>query len=176
VAAIDPELFRRTLDEEVRAAWHTLREANSGSHFYAFGVYTTDLVEHLGVCAATEEGLARVGGMRWSLCDSPLHPVGGVPLTRSAALRDAGPDPYADSAESRDAIALVYRAIVEVLRAVDDELGSREERERMVVSIWKGDQPNDERVAWARALNPASVAARFAEELAHPSGDAGRIG
>jgi hypothetical protein len=81
-------------------------------------------------------------------------------------LREAGPDPYDDSPEADAWIALVYDAAVEGLAGLDREgvFGSDLERSRLVLSIW-GDQSDEERVAFARSLNPPAVAARFAREL-----------
>ncbi len=43
--------------------------------------------------------------------------------------------------------------------------GAGTERERLVLSIWEGDQSNRSRYDFAKALNPPTVAARFGREL-----------
>src|SRR5215468_10264015 len=121
---IERAILRSTLLEEVRAAWSALRQAHPGERFYAFGIYTTDVVDYLMITASTEEGLSKVtaeysgkyGGdidlrrrsLRWSPCDSPLHLEGDGLLARSDALRMEGPDAYEDSPESAEAISMVF--------------------------------------------------------------------
>ena len=183
MSSIDAQLFRTTLLEEFRAAWQTLREKHSTEHFYSFGLYTASGAEYLMVTASTEEGLssaterylARQGGdptlmrtcLRWSFCDSPLHEEGMDLLPRSDALRTSGPDPYECSAESEEAITLVFETAVDVLKQLDGEnvFGTEFERSRLVLGIWMGDQSNEDRIAFARRLNPKHIANRFAKEL-----------
>jgi hypothetical protein len=183
VAPIDRELFRTTLIEELREAWRTLRGAHPSERFYSFGFYTAALAEYLMVTASTEEGLSRVtadylktsGGdpslrraaLRWSPCDSPLHAEGESLLPRATALRDAGPDPYDDSPEADEMVTLVYEVAIEALAELDrvGTFGSEAERSALVLGIWCGDQSNEERVEFARALNTSVVAERFAREL-----------
>ena len=181
--AIDRTLFRTTLTGELREAWRTLKAAHPRERFYSFGLYTAALAEYLMVTASTEEGLSLVtnryvqkyGGdpvlrrvsLRWFPGDSPLHLEGGGLLPRSTALRDAGPDPYDDTPEAEAAVSLVFETAVEVLGSLDREglFGSNAERMELVLGIWIGDQSDEERIDFARALNPPSVTARFAREL-----------
>jgi hypothetical protein len=184
MTAIDRALLRTTLTEELREAWRTLTQRHPGERFYSFGFYTAALAEYLMVTASTEEGLARVtaeyvqrdGGdpalrrmaLRWSAGDSPLHDECADLLPSSTALRDAGPDPYDDSPEGDAAVSLVYEVAVEALGALDREglFGVGADRAALVLGLWSGDQENEERVAFARMLNPPPVAERFARELA----------
>jgi hypothetical protein len=183
VTTVDPQLFRSALKEELRAAWRTLRAAHRGERFYSFGFYTAALAEYLMVTASTEEGLSRVtdkyveeyGGdpllrrasLRWSPCDSPLHAEGQELLPKSTALRDAGPDPYDDSPEADETVTLVYEAAVEVLAEMDrdGEFGADLARSQLVLGVWSGDQSNEERIEFARVLNPPDVVTRFSREL-----------
>lgn len=180
---IDRHLLRATLLQELADAWHTLRQAHPNEHFYSFGFYTTDLADYLTITASTEEALGLVtqrylekrGGdptllrtsLRWSPCDSPLHGEGEALLARSEALIKAGPDLADETQEGVDATALVFEVAIEVLQHLDREhtFGSALERARLVLGIWKGDQSDEERVEFARLLNPKSTAARFAKEL-----------
>jgi hypothetical protein len=180
---LDRQLFARTLTDELREAWRALRAAHPGERFYSFGFYTAALAEYLMVTASSEEGLSRVtaeyvqrdGGdpelrrasLRWSPGDSPLHLEGEGLLPRSTALRDAGPDPYEDSPEADETVSLVYEEAVKGLVALDREgaFGTGEARSRIVLGIWCGDQSDEERVEFARALNPPEVVDRFAREL-----------
>jgi hypothetical protein len=184
MAAIDARRFRVTLTDELRAAWRALRAAHAGERFYSFGLYTAPCAEYLTVTAGTEEGLARAtaaavgkrGGdpalrrasLRWSLADSPLHAEGDGLLPKSGALRDAGPDPYDDSPEGQAAVKLVFDGAVAALLHLDREgiFGTGAEREALVLGVWYGDQPDEERVEYARMLNPGPIADRLERELA----------
>jgi hypothetical protein len=89
-------------------------------------------------------------------------------LPKSDLLRRAGPDPYDETQEAEEAVALVFDVAVEVLQQLDHEgaFGSGLERARIVLGIWKGDQSDEERIEFARRLNPQAVVERFAKELA----------
>lgn len=183
MTVIDAPLFRATFKEELLEAWRALKAAHPDEHFYSFGVDIGACAESFIVTASTEEGLARVvaryveadGGdpaqqriaLRWSTGDSPLQDSEQVFLARSRALRAAGPDPYEDSPEAEAWYALVHDAAVQGLADLDREgaFGADLERAHLVLSIWGGDQPDEERIDYARSLNPPSVAARFAREL-----------
>jgi hypothetical protein len=184
MSVIDRDLFRDTLLVELRSAWLLLRAARPAERFYSFGLYTTELAEYLIVTASTEEGLAvatekylaRNGrdptltraSLRWSPCDSPIHEETSELLAKSAALRAAGPEPYDETKESVDTVSFLFDVAVDVLRQLDRErlFGTDLERVRLVLGIWKGDQSDEERVEFARRLNPESVLQRFAKELA----------
>lgn len=181
--SIDAQQFRDTLLHEVRSAWQLLRQTHPRDHFYCFGVYTMACAEYLTITASTEEGLsvvaekylARAGGdrtlwrscLRWSPCDSPLHEEGFNLLLRSQALRDSGPDPYDDTIEGSEAIALVFDTAVEVLKQLDSEnaFGTEIERARLALGILMGDQSNENMIAFARRLNPKHIVDRLAKEL-----------
>lgn len=169
---------------ETAQAWRTLKKAHAKASFYSFGVYTAELADYLGITASTEEGLDLVTGrylassasadpklmratLRWSPCDSPLHEHALTLLSKSDALRTAGPDPYDDTPEADAAIALVFEVAVETLQHLDREqlFGTGAVRAKLVLGIWKGDQSDEERIEYARRLNPPPVAERFAKEL-----------
>lgn len=175
-------LFRATLKEELLEAWRTLKGAHPDEHFYCFGMDIGACAEYLIVTASSEEGLTRVaneyvasaGGdlaqrktsLRWSTGDSPYQDRAQIFLSRSRALRDAGPDPYDDSPESDAWWTLVFDAAARGLAELDREgaFGAELERTRLVLSIW-GDQSDEEKLDFVRSLNPPDVAARFAREL-----------
>jgi len=177
------ELFQATLRDELEAAWHSLKAAHPDERFYSFGVYTTDVVDYLMVTASTEQGLERAtaayvqkfGGdpalrraaLRWSLGDSPLHAEGEGLLAKSDALRLEGPDPYADTAEAEAVLAAVYEDAIGALKLLDRRgvFGVADEREKLLLGIWKGDQSDEERVEFARLLNDAASVERFGREL-----------
>ena len=182
MADIDRAELRAAMIAELRAAWTALQQAHPAERFYSFGVYTAPCAEYLMVTASTEEGLAaatktyhaqdgrhrtlRRVSLRWSPCDSPLHEEGQELLTRSDAVRQSGPDPYDDTAEGEAAVALVFEVVVEALQALDraNTFGTGEERQRIVLGVWMGDQSDEERID-VRLLNPAAVADSFERDI-----------
>jgi hypothetical protein len=181
--AIDRVLFRETMLREFRAAWYALRSAHPNERFYAFGFYTAPCAEYLMVTASTEEGLSAATArytaskgcdpdlmrtsLRWNPCDSPLHEECQTLLPKSDALRTAGPDPYEETPEAESAVALVFEVAIDVLKELDREglFGSGLERDRLVLGIWMGDQPDEDRVDFARQLNSEAVVERFTKEM-----------
>ncbi|HEY8977744.1 MAG TPA: DUF4303 domain-containing protein [Burkholderiaceae bacterium] len=126
--------------------------------------------------------------LRWSPADSPLHAEGLELLSRSDAMvqeldfegrwdedddgddddDDDGDDDDLDADDERDPdVQEVFRVAAQALRELDAEglFGSGDDRERLVLCIWEGDQSNEERYRHARSLNPPSVARRFGEEM-----------
>ena len=121
--------------------------------------------------------------LRWSPADSPLHAVGSGLLPRSDKIvqeldfegrwhvDDDGGDDEEDDDEDEDLpdpeVEEVFQVVVQVLKELDGEglFGTGVERERLVLSIWEGDQSNLDRHAYAKVLNPSPVAARFGREM-----------
>lgn len=119
--------------------------------------------------------------LRWSPCDSPLHELGSglLPKTdeivqeldvegRWADDADLDDDEFEEACETPDPdVEKVFRVIVQVLADLDREgvFGTGAERERLVLSVWQGDQSNLSRFEFAKALNPPAVAARFGREM-----------
>jgi hypothetical protein len=184
---IDRDILQTTMINELRAAWNRLRGAHPGERFYSFGLYTTDLADHLMVTASTEEGLSEAtqryvtqnGGepaveraaLRWNPADSPWHAEGEGLLPESDRLRREGLGLGDDTPEADEAISLVFDTAIQALQLLDREgaFGSGLERAQLVLGIWKGDQADEERIEFASLLNPRSVAERFARELADRS-------
>jgi hypothetical protein len=119
--------------------------------------------------------------LRWSPCDSPLHELGSGLLPRSDAIvqeldfegrrsddAELDDDAFEEELERGDpAVDEMFRVIQHVLKELDLEglFGHGPERHRLVLSVWQGDQSNESRYAFAKALNPPSVAARFGREM-----------
>jgi hypothetical protein len=119
--------------------------------------------------------------LRWSPCDSPLHEIGSGLLPRSDKIvqaldfegrwgddDDLDDDAFEELMESGDPeVDAVFRIVTHVLKELDLEglFGHGPERHRLVLSIWEGDQSNQARYAFAKALNPPSVVERFGREM-----------
>ncbi len=153
--------------------------------------YVADFGEG-GRCADLRASALEVGGkpddpallrrmLRWSPCDSPLHAVGSALLPRCNDIvreldfegrwaddADMDDDEFEEACETPDPeVQEVFRLIVQELQGLDREgvFGTGAERERLVLSVWEGDQSNLDRYAFAKSLNPPEVTARFGREM-----------
>ena len=118
--------------------------------------------------------------LRWSPADSPLHAVGSELLPGANQIvtdldfegrwgleeEDEDDEDFDDEWVDPEVVE-VFQVLFQVLRELDQEglFGTGTERERLVVSIWEGDQSNRDRYDNAKALNPPSVTRRFGEEM-----------
>jgi hypothetical protein len=123
----------------------------------------------------------QAASLRWHVGDTPLNKLGSTLLQRSDALvreldfegRWSADDDLTDEEFEEDEdlsdpeVDEVFQVIVQVLRELDAEgiFGAGAERERLVLSVWQGDQSNLSRYGFAKALNPPAVVARFGREL-----------
>lgn len=119
--------------------------------------------------------------LRWSPCDSPLHEIGSGLLPRSDEIvqeldvegrwsddDELDDEAFEEALERGDPeVDEVFRVIQHVLKELDLEglFGHGPQRHRLVLSIWQGDQSNQSRHAFAKALNPPSVVERFGREM-----------
>ena len=115
--------------------------------------------------------------LRWSPCDSPLHEIGATLLPESdelvqvldpALADETGNDDEDEDDEAFDPRVLkVFELVIQALQEMDAEgqFGVGAERDALVLGLWKGDQSNGERYAYARQLNPVGVARRFGAEM-----------
>lgn len=165
----------QALKKATHAVFRRLERDHPGERLYAFGLYTDDLGRYISPTGNTEEALLRRSGgyaktpLRWSPCDWEYHLEGDREhFEQVQCLFDEAPDPYDIS--DRQAVAQarqVFEACIRVLRELDSEglFGRGEDRERIVINLWMGDQSDEGQVRWARRLNPPSVAKRYAVEL-----------
>ena len=119
--------------------------------------------------------------LRWSPCDSPLHDVGSTLLPESDKVlqeldlegrwaddAEMDDDEFEEACEAPDpALDEVFRVIVQELQGLDREglFGTGAEREGFVLSVWQGDQSDQSRYDFAKALNPPEVTQRFGREM-----------
>ena len=119
--------------------------------------------------------------LRWSPCDSPLHDVGSRLLPESDKVlqeldlegrwaddAEMDDDEFEEACEAPDpALDEVFRVIVQELQGLDREglFGTGAEREGFVLSVWQGDQSDQSRYDFAKALNPPEVTQRFGREM-----------
>ena len=157
-------------------------DATAVAHAAAFspGGRRADLREFaLKMGGTPDDPALQKQSLRWSPCDSPLHAAVSELLPRSDKMMqeldfegrwalddDAGDDDEDDDLPDPE-VEEVFQVILQVLKELDREglFGTGAERERLVLSIWQGDQSNQSRHAFAKALNPPAVTARFGQEL-----------
>ncbi|MEY4764237.1 MAG: hypothetical protein RI907_910 [Pseudomonadota bacterium] len=174
--------LKNALVNDLRGAWQKLRLLHPQDRFYGFGLYTTDNASYLFATAFTEEGLSAIsatyckkyGGdpctqsdsLRWSPCDSPLHLEGGD-FTNSERIKDEILNRHQDEDNTDEPEQEVFNAALEALLELDKQglFGAGPVRDKLLLNIWKGDQSDEERIAFARALNAASAVDRFEKEL-----------
>ena len=119
--------------------------------------------------------------LRWSPCDSPLHEVGSPLLPQSDRIiheldlagrwaddDEMDDDEFDEACEAPDPeLDELFRVIVLVLQGLDREglFGTGAARDRLVLSVWQGDQSDRSRYGFAKSLNPPGVTQRFGREM-----------
>jgi hypothetical protein len=176
-----------------KAAFVSIQHAHENESFYVFALYTTGDLAFIVPTTSTEEGLTIAAqkysklnnyrnfsleelreDLRWSPCDSPLHGEGeeyfvevnnfvsNVPL-----ILDAIPTEESWS-EFNDFVDRFLGVCINVLKQLDNEVifGEGEKRNSAVINILMGDQSDQERLKFAKILNPSSIYNRF-EQVYH---------
>lgn len=119
--------------------------------------------------------------LRWHLHDSPLGRFADTLLPKSGQIlreldlegrwrndADMDDDEFEEALEQGDPdVDEVFRVFHQSLADLDLEgvFGHGPARHRLVLSIWEGDQSDEARYAFAKALNPPTVVARFGREM-----------
>jgi hypothetical protein len=175
--------LRRDLYAAACTGWDKLREQHPDEHWYAFALYTYDAAGYVIATANSEEALEEVAREtrgptadiwvthRWSPCVWTYHCFGEEHFEASARwVRELHERSYAavegaPEAEIPDAVFAVCR---EVLRQMDAEgrFGTGSDREAITINLLMGDQSDEERLEWARELNPPAVVERLEREFA----------
>ena len=167
---LDRGTLKTALCDAVREGWAAFRREYPDDPVYGLGLYTSDEAGYIGMTVFSEGGLTEVATeyaeeagveiedkkpcLRWSPCDSPHHLWRPDLFETAQKLLDAGADPVA-----------AFEVFVDALRTLDAEGTFGADRASMVISIWIGDQSDEDRVDYARRLNPEPIAERFEEEL-----------
>lgn len=170
-----------------RAAFTQARTEYPDESFYCFALFTDALATYVHATCCGEQGLrdtaaayAESGGgsvaehavdLRWSPCDSPYDMLGEEHFDRANELLGNRPDPYDLDDEACEAeVAARFEACFQALAQLDAEgfFGRGADRERVVVTVWQGDESERSRLASVQRLNPPAVAERFARDLDIP--------
>ena len=181
----DPGRFRAALKDAARATFRALKSQHPDERFYAFALYTAGEAEYVLPTANTEEGLARraeeyarrrgrapddglLAGLRWSPADWAYHLEGEARFDEVERLLAEAPEPHLLEGDAyRARVRGVFDACLTTLEELDAEglFGRGEGRRAVVINLLKGDQDDEERLEWAKRLNPRAVHARLAAEL-----------
>ena len=165
-------LYKKGLD-----AFATLFISRPMDNFYSFGFYTTGEYNYAATTASSYEGLEQVIKnygyekkpkesieIKWSPVDSPIHSdseccgiIGEVNDLLQDALKESDEIYERDGLEGLGEFnAKVENAFVNALKRMDAKgvFGKGEQRKQVVVNLLKGDQSLEERIYFAKMLNP----------------------
>jgi Domain of unknown function (DUF4303) len=177
------KLLEQRLFECAKPAFTKIMAKFSNEGIYSLALYTSGGLEYLTTSCSTYKGLEQVAqkykedkyyaseslqqltdSLKWSPCDSPHHLAFDSEIDvndlmwqlseRSYELYSNGEE-NASSALSEE----ITEAIVRVLQKLDADgiFGTGALREGIVVNLLKGDQSDEERLFFAKRLNPPSV-------------------
>lgn len=177
-----PAAFTDALLDATRRAMNVYRERHGLEDLYGAGLYTSGEIGYVFLTVFSESGLDRVAteyakgcvdafpnertSLRWSPCDSPHHLIGEETFDDVQVMLDAHRPSFEASDDEADRfVEDTLEACITVLRQLTAEGAFGSELEQIVLSVWMGDQPDEECLAFARELNSPSTVARFAREL-----------
>lgn len=177
------------LVRDLQVAFEAYADRFPGHQLYTFGPYTSGEFGYIVPTASSVQGLDAVVAryksderyanipaehlahqLKWSPCDSPLHEE----ITFSDELDELASvlgNTY-DSVDDRELDAFVESAHVALCTALTtlDQRGVFGRGDaRPLLNVWKGDQPDAERVALAEVLNPEPLVERFRADLRRPT-------
>jgi hypothetical protein len=167
------------LRQAASMAFEQVRRSHEGEHFYAFALVTGGDASFILPAANTEEALRQRFGaraepdqepwLRWNPAEWGYLEEGREHFPEVQEVLDQF-DPYDRRVplQEREAhIQRIFDACIRVLRDLDEQgaFGAGSVREAGVVSLLKDDQSYEERLEWAKRLNPENVWKRFAAEL-----------
>lgn len=178
----DTTHFTALVRSLAKSAFRDILSQASDEHVYAFGLYTNGEGGYVIPTANTEEALERTAlvyaqtnatpvdlhrqSLRWSPCDWQYHEEGG-----DAAFEEV--DRYletgwnADYTHFRFNVELVERCCITALQQLQQEYFFRVpgNQKPVLVNVFKGDQSDKERMAFAQELNNEVLCRQFQQEL-----------
>jgi hypothetical protein len=176
---LDTEALYQALKSATRQTFEAVQRQHTNEQFYAFALYTEGLGAYLSPTSNTEEALIRSAAgsdfepieLRWNPCDWEYHLEGEEAFTAVQQLLTEV-DPYQQPDDDTDGdvetqAQQVFETSLRVLKELDAEglFGHGADREKVVINLFKGDQEEDERLAWAQQLNPPPVWKRYEAEV-----------
>ncbi len=175
--------------DAARRAFTQVRAEHPAERFYCFALFASGVVgviepTCMGEQALREEAQDAVdsaGGspethltqLRWSPVDSPYYLHGEEHVAEVKRLLDARPDPYDlglgyDEAEAE--VQARLEACFDALAQLDREgfFGRGVARDRVLVTVLRGDQSDRSQLRNAPRLNPPAAVQRLADDLQIP--------
>ena len=178
---LDRKTLKSTLCEAVYEAWNAFKQEYPRDKVYGLGLYSSEVAGYIGMTVFSEEGLDAVASeyavrsgrelesekpaLKWSPCDSPHHMWCEELFDKAQEVLDAAPDPYDDDTNNEERVVGAFEVFVDVLRTLDTEGTFGSGRSTMVLSVWVGDQSDEERIDYVQRLNPLELVERFEAEL-----------
>ncbi len=176
-------LYKKGLD-----AFATLFTSKPLDNFYSFGFYTTGEYNYAATTASSYEGLEQVlkeygyGDkpkdsieIKWSPVDSPLHSDSGccgiikeVNELLNEALKESDKIYENEGLEGLEEFNVqIENAFLNALKRLDAKgvFGKGELRKKVVVNLLKGDQSYEERLEFAKKLNPPEAVEIFTKDM-----------
>jgi hypothetical protein len=182
--------FHELLYSASKSAFINIQHLHKNEQFYIFALYTCGDLAYVIPTSSTEEGLTVAAQkystikyyqgfsieqlrerLRWSPCDSPLHTNGEEYfaevndfVAKVPVILDAIPTEESWQ-EFNSFVDRFIDVCITVLKQLDDEgvFGEGEQRSSIVLNILMGDQSDEERMKYAKLLNPSSVYNHFAQ-------------
>ena len=187
----DFERLKAALSVAARRAFVEIQTAHRDERIYSFALFTSSELRHILPTAATEEGLSEAARtysesgqarglsldelrhlLRWRMVDSPLHLEGAGHLEEVQELLEPLPDILdglpENSWDEFDAIVERYMGVcVDVLKQLDAEgvFGQQQRRNAIVLNVVMGSESDEERIKYARLLNPSPTVLSYQAEL-----------
>ncbi|MCP3927396.1 MAG: DUF4303 domain-containing protein [Desulfobacterales bacterium] len=176
-------LYKKGLD-----AFATLFTSRPLDNFYSFGFYTTGEYNYAATTASSYEGLEQVLNeygygdkpkdsieIKWSPVDSPLHSdseccgiIKEVNELLNEALNESDRIYENEGLEGLEEFnAQIENAFLNALKRLDAKgvFGKDELRKKVVVNLLKGDQSYEERLEFAKKLNPPEAVEIFTKDM-----------
>lgn len=181
--------FRAALLEGVRQAYIELKRRMATESLYGFSLCLNSLGQSVGgVYGLTEEklnktvinyisrGYSALGcdlrnllqvNLRWSVEDAGIY-VDEQYFAEADRVLSASFESDWETFYENGTTRVVYGTCLHVLQELDAEglFGRGQDRNRLVLNLWLGDQGDEELLSWAQQLNGDDIYSRFKSELA----------
>ena len=178
----DAPYFTAIVSTLAQTAFQDILSQIGDEHLYAFGLYTNGEGSYVLPTSNTEEALDRKAtasaagntalltlhhqSLRWSPCDWQYHEVGGDAAVEQVAqyLEQGWNANYTDYLFDPEVIEM---CCIEALRQLqcDRFFTLPENQSPVLVNVFKGDQSDEELIAFAQQLNDETLCTQFQQEL-----------
>ncbi|HEU4325520.1 MAG TPA: DUF4303 domain-containing protein [Roseiflexaceae bacterium] len=178
----DSQHFTALVRAFAQEAFQDILNSIEGEQLYVFGLYTNGEGTYVLPTSNTEEALDRKAltyaeegsalfdlerqALRWSPCDWEYHQKGGdaTGALVGGYLETGWDSSYTEFSFDADLIDACY---IEALQQLQREhlLSAPGYHKPILINLFKGDQSDEERIAFAKQLNDDELCAQFQQEL-----------